>query len=264
MAAGSLTVDLDGSSDELRSPPRPIPPRRRKFRERISLGHLFMIASALLAFVLVVSLLQDRTVTTTVVVAERDIQPGTVITPSMVSEVELPADSDLLGAVATLDTIAAGDVSAGQRIRAGDPITVTAIAPASSTSALRAMSIPIDRVDAVGGDLGPGDRVDVISVDTGTATYVAVDLEVLDTQAADANRGALGSATSTTYYVTVSVDAQTGLAIALALEEGRVSVLRSTGADAVDSDRRELRGANARPVATDAADDDEDGEATGG
>ena len=58
-------------------------------------------------------MLQDRTLTTQVVVADADILPGAEITPDLVSEVEIPADSDLVGAVATLSMICAGDVSAG-------------------------------------------------------------------------------------------------------------------------------------------------------
>lgn len=248
--ASSLTVDREQSAEEVRAPSRPVAPRRRKLRERISLGHLFMIAAALLAFVLVVSLLQDRTLTTRVLVADTDILPGTVITPDLVTEIEIPADSELVGKVATLDTISSGTVSAGQRLAAGDPLTLTAVAPASSPSALRAMSLPIERIDAVGGDLSPGDRIDVITVDDGVARYVAVSLEVLATQAPDARGGALGSSSLTTYFVTVSVDDQTALGIALAMETGKVSIVRSTGAEPIGPDRRELGAiTEARPAA---------------
>lgn len=240
--ASSLTVDLDGSTEGVRPASRPVTPRRRKLRERIALGHLFMIAAALLAFVLVVSVLQDRTVTTRVLVADSDILPGTLITPDLVSEIEIPADSELAGKMATLDAISSGSISAGQRLAAGDPLTITAIAPASSPSALRAMSLPIERIDAVGGDLSAGDRIDVIAVDDGVARYVAVNLEVLATQSADARAGALGASALTTYFVTVSVDDQTALAVALAMETGKVSIVRSTGAQPISPERRELTG----------------------
>ena len=102
------------------------------------------------------------------------------------------------------------------------------------------MSLPIDRVDAVGGDLTAGDRVDVISVAGGEATYIAVDLEVIDTQTPDGRSGALTTNALSTYYVTVSIDDQTALAVALALETGEVTVLRSTGAEPVPADERVL------------------------
>ncbi|MDH3679408.1 MAG: RcpC/CpaB family pilus assembly protein [Acidimicrobiia bacterium] len=241
----------------MRPASRPVPPRRRKLRERISLGHLFMIAAGLLAFVLVVSVLQDRTRTTRVLVADTDILPGTVITPDLVSEIEVPADSELVGKVATLDTISSGSISAGQRLAAGDPLTITAVAPASSPSTLRAMSLPIERIDAVGGDLSAGDRIDVISVDDDMARYVAVNLEVLATQTPDARSGALGSSSLSTYFVTVSVDDQTALDVALAMETGRVSIVRSTGAEPISPERRQLAGVEREPVAAGGADQDD-------
>ncbi len=220
-------------------------PRRRRVRDRLSLGHLFMIGAALLAFILVVSLLQDRGATARVLVADAEILPGVAITPGLVREVEIPAEADVVDSLATLDDLRSTPARAAYRIAAGDPITVTALTPAATPSALRAMSLPIDRVRAVGGDLGPGDRVDVISVEGGVARYIALDLEVLATQS-DTGRGAgiTGSALST-YFVTVSVDDQTALGLALAMERGDVTVLRSTGAEPVAATDRLLSGPDA-------------------
>jgi Flp pilus assembly protein CpaB len=103
------------------------------------------------------------------------------------------------------------------------------------------MSLPIDRVDAVGGDLAAGDRVDIISVSGGSASYIAVDLEVIATQNSDGRTGALSSSALSTYYVTVSIDDQAALAVALAMDVGEVAVLRSTGAEPVPIDERQLR-----------------------
>jgi Flp pilus assembly protein CpaB len=236
--ASSLTVEQETSSESTRSRPRPVAPRRRKVRERISLGHLFMIAAALLAFVLVVSVLQDRTKVVKVIVAKSAISPGATITVDQVREVDVPADSDLVPSMATLADVAGGKVTAAQRIEKGDPITTTALARQSVSTGLRAMSLPIERSMAVGGDLAAGDRVDVISVDGGNASYVAIDLEVLGTQGSQASSGALSSASLTDYYVTVSVGDQAALALAQALEIGKVSILRSTGATPVPPDQR--------------------------
>ncbi len=233
----SLTAEQETSSDSSRPRPRPVAPRRRKARERISLGHLFMIAAALLAFVLVVSVLQDRSKTTQVLVARTDILPGAAITPDLVRQVPMPAGSDLATAMAGLGDLAGGGAIAGQRIEAGDPVTLTAIAPRTDNDGLRAMSIPIERARAVGGELAPGDRVDVISVTGSSATYVAVDLEVLKTQNQQGT-GALGSSALTDYYVTVAVDGERALSIALAQQTGEVSILRSTGAEPVPLDQR--------------------------
>ncbi len=236
----SLTAEQEISPDPSQLRPRPVAPRRRKLRERISLGHLFMIAAGLLAFVLVVSLLQDRTRTVKVLAARNDIFPGATVTAEQVKEISIPANSPLAGSMATMASLAGG-ATAAQRVKAGDPITLTALSPQTNTSGLRAMSIPIDRSRAVGGDLAPGDRVDIVSVNGTEATYVATDLEVLRTQAASGG-GALSSSSINDYYVTVSVPDQTALAVALALQTGKVSILRSTGATPVPSGQRALVG----------------------
>ena len=238
--ASFVEVDEETSARGPRPDRRPIAPRKRKVRDRVSLGHLFMIAAALAAFVLVVSVLQDRSLTAQILVAEVEILPGTAITPDMVSVVDIPADSDLVDRVATMADLAANEVSAGHRLAEGDPITLTALAPASTPSGLRAMSLPIDRVDAVGGDLAAGDRVDIISVSAGTAAYIAVDLEVIATQSSDGRTGALSASALSTYYVTVSIDDQAALAVALAMDVGEVAVLRSTGAEPVPANERQL------------------------
>ncbi len=242
----STTSAADRPLDAPRVDPAPIAPRRRRLRERLSLGHLFMVAAGLLAFVLVVTLLQDRNLTTEILVADREIQPGTPLTPDLVSVTEVPADTDLVESLATLNDLRTADgVRAAHRIGAGDPITRTALAPGSTPSVLRAMSLPIDQVNAVGGDLTAGDRVDVISVSGGVATYIAVDLEVLATQSTEARTGALSASALSTYFVTVSVDDQTALELALAMEQGAVTVLRSTGAEPVAANERQLVGPNA-------------------
>lgn len=241
----SLTAEQETSSDPTQLRPRPVAPRRRRLRERISLGHLFMIAAGLLAFVLVVSLLQDRTRTVKVLAARNDIFPGAAVSADQVKEISIPAGSPLAPSMATMASLGGG-ATAAQRIKAGDPITLTALSPQTNTSGRRAMSIPIDRSRAVGGDLAPGDRVDVIAVNGTEATYVAVDLEVLRTQAASGG-GALSSSSINDYYVTVSVDDKEALGIALALQTGKVSILRSTGATPVPSGQRALVG---QPAAT--------------
>lgn len=228
---------METSAERARWQQRPVAPRRRKLRERVSLGHLFMIGAALLAFVLVVSVLQDRTRTVKVLAARSEINPGATITPDQVTEIELPANSKLVSSMATRSSLGAG-ATAAQHLQAGDPISLTALAPRTNGDGLRAMSIPIDRSRAVGGDLIAGDRVDVISVSGNQAIYVAVDLEVLRTQTSQSNAGALSSSALTDYYVTVAVNDQTALAVALAQQTGKVSILRATGATPVPAQRQ--------------------------
>ncbi len=117
--ADNATVGA-GPTDDWTPPARPAPPKKRGISERLSLGHVVMIAAGLLAFVLVMAVLSDRSATVTVATAEREILPGTTVTADMIAVIEIPADSELVGSVATLESIRVGEVTAGQRIAAGE------------------------------------------------------------------------------------------------------------------------------------------------
>ncbi len=243
MTVADTATNTAVPADEWAPPlPRPAPPKRRGLGERLSLGHVVMITAGLLAFVLVMAVLSDRSATVPVATASREILPGTTVTADMVTEIELAAGSPLVGSVVSLDQIRVGAVTAGQRIGAGEPVTVSALAPVSAPSGLRAMSVPVGEEFAVGGDLGAGDRIDVISVTGGTATYIATDLEVLSTRPTSSRTGALSASSLSSYFVVVAVNDQTALRLALAIDTSSMSVLRSTGAVQVDETRRSLGG----------------------
>jgi hypothetical protein len=70
-----------------------------------------------------------------------------------------------------------------------------------------------------------GDRVDVITVVDGVASFVATDLAVIAHAEAEAGSLATGA-----YHVTVAVDEEEALALAEAIAAGSLEVLRSTGA----------------------------------
>jgi hypothetical protein len=91
----------------------------------------------------------------------------------------------------------------------------------------------------VGGELAVGDRVDVIGVDDDGPRYIATEVEVLDVPGSRA--GTFGATDG--FAVTLAVDDQQALALAGALAEGDLHVLRSTGAPEVTVER--LGGADA-------------------
>lgn len=74
----------------------------------------------------------------------------------------------------------------------------------------------------------------MISASSGSAAYVATDLEVLAVAPSGAG-GVLGGATASSYYVTVAVDRATALRLAAAMGasgvggSGGIEVVRSTG-----------------------------------
>ena len=88
------------------------------------------------------------------------------------------------------------------------------------------MSIPIERARAVNGRLVPGDRVDVVVADGGTATIVVAAAEVLDVEADDGSIGSRRGDVS----VTLAVDARESQLLTAALASGDFVLTRVTGA----------------------------------
>lgn len=106
----------------------------------------------------------------TVVVAARDIPAGTVISPGMVRLAPVDAEDALTGVLASLEA-AVGQVAripiyAGEQIVAAkltaEPIRegLAYVVPAG----MRAMAVEVNKVVAAGGNVRPGDRVDVFAV----------------------------------------------------------------------------------------------------
>jgi len=190
-----------------------------------------MVLSGLLAFVLVAAGLGDRGEVVKVAVARSDIPAGTVVTPELVSSSELPADSPLAKSIATLDGLRGTRWTTTQPIPAGNPIRRSELVEGEQSNTLRSMSIPVPRDHAVGGALAVGDRVDVIDVVEGRAAFVVTGAQVTKVATPSSAGGIAGD--SRQFFVVVQVDAQQALAITEALSDGKVDVVRSTGAPPV-------------------------------
>lgn len=205
-------------------------PASRRVRGRVSLGHVVMLVAALLAGLLNYSLLRSRDTTIDVVVAAEPLLAGQLIDTSTFRTTGVRVDDALRSTLLEPDAldgldgwIAVTAVAPGELVRASD------LRAPSAPGAQRAMSVPVDPAHAVGGALAAGDRVDVIQVDAGAASYVLTDAPVLATSggpSGGAGLGALGS-----FTVTVAVDDQTALALAAAMGGDGLEVVRSTGAD---------------------------------
>jgi Flp pilus assembly protein CpaB len=164
--------------------------------------------------------------TVLIAVAGHDIQPGQQVTSADLRRVAVPADSPLLNALAGADTVGLPGLIAAHRITAGAPIAKGDLLGAAGGIGRRSMSVPVPIERANGGDLSPGDRIDVIDTSGGQPSYVANDLEVLTV--VDSNTGGLTDRAA--FSVSVSVDADQALAVAGALAGGKVDLVRSTGA----------------------------------
>ncbi|MDX1619394.1 MAG: Flp pilus assembly protein CpaB [Nitriliruptorales bacterium] len=219
----------DISSAPPATPPAPRP--RRRWATRISSGHVITLVAALLAAIANFAVLRGDGAEIGVLVASRDIAVGTAITDAHVRVSPVASGSEVVGRLLTGDDLARleGRVAA-VAIPAGSPLRSSDVAdPAAAESGQRRMSIPLDRERAVGGDIQPEDRVDVIQVVDGQATYLVSGARVL--AVSDESATAIGSMGG--FHVTIAVDADTALCLASAIDSGSLTVVLSTGQDPV-------------------------------
>lgn len=117
--------------------------------------------------------IQEKTgmATAKVVIAARDLEVGSPLNPSSLSLAEWPRTSVPRGALEDLDAIA-GRIAV-TRLRAGQPVLASDLAPPGSgpglvaaiTPGKRAMAIRVDEVIGVGGFILPNTFVDVIAIE---------------------------------------------------------------------------------------------------
>lgn len=203
----------------------PLATPKRGLMSRLSTGHVIMILAGLLAALLNFSLLQQRDETFSVVVASGPLLPGQTVQLADFDFVEIRATDEVLGTLIMADEISAieGQVSV-RSVPAGNLVLVSDFRTAAAPLEQRAMSIPIDEERAVAGELTSNDLIDIIVVDDGVASYIAIGIEIL---ALPADQEGIGSAD---FSVTVAIDAETALKVASALDYGELHLVRSTGA----------------------------------
>lgn len=211
---------------------RPLSAPRRGIFSRLSTGHVIMILAGAVAVVANLAVLSARDDVFSIATAATEIRQGKLITASDFETVDVNVDDETLrDLVLEADVAALEGKIAARTIPAGALVHPDDFRSASAPLELRAMSIPVNRQDAVGGDLAVGDLVDVIAVSDGVSEYITTAAEVLAVPEA----ATAGIAGGTTFYVTVAVDADTALRLALALDSAAVSIVRSTGASEPES-----------------------------
>ncbi|HUP70371.1 MAG TPA: hypothetical protein VM142_11215 [Acidimicrobiales bacterium] len=193
------------------------------------MAHGLMVLSGLLAFVLMATVMGDRSERIQVAVAQADIAAGAILRSTLVKPSELAADSPLASSLVSLAMVRSGKWTATRAIAAGDPIRRSDLARSQNRPGLRSMSISVARENAVGGALGVGDKVDVIDVVDGRAVFVVTDVEVTKV-ATPMSSGGITRGAGREFFVVVQVDPSQALALAEALADGKLDVVRSTGA----------------------------------
>lgn len=194
--------------------------RRARPTPRIAVA----VVLGLVAFVVFLVATADRGHKTVVAVAAQPIAIGAVITEAMVTPVEVDSDSSLAESLVPIAEIASGVVVANRTILAGEPVSRTAIGRGSGAPTQRVMSIPVSVENAAGGDIAVGDQVDVIDTVDGVSRYVLVGADVVGRAGTSDRLGASGA-----FWVSVTVDEAEAIAVADALSDGKVLVVRSTG-----------------------------------
>ena len=206
--------------------------RRRNPLTRVSAAHLLMLLAAALAFATNLVVLRNHDETRAVVVAAVNLPAGRPLESTHLRAVEVDVDDALY---ATLIPWAQAADLVGQvtshPISEGVLIGTTDFRDPSGPAGLRSMSIPIDAEHAVGGELAEGDRIDLILVSDEGPRYVVAAAEVLAVSAV----GELGALASGDFFIVVAVDAEQALLVAEAIRDGRIEVVRSTGAIAIES-----------------------------
>lgn len=209
---------------------RPLRKRRPALSERITLNLVVGVVAALLAFVLAAALLADRRESTSVAVAGQQIAAGTPLTPDLVASVEMPTNVEFSEQLVPFDQVASGGMVAARTLQAGEPIALSAVGEAQSSTPRRVMSIPLESWQAANGDIAVGDQVDVIvTARDEPPQYVITGAAVVGRASGSDGGGLVNGSGRSDLILTVEVDADEALDLAAAIDAGTITVVRSTG-----------------------------------
>jgi Flp pilus assembly protein CpaB len=231
----------------------PAPPRR-PLRSRVSTGHLVMIVAGLVAVVTNYALLRADD-GAAVALARGELPAGEPVSVDAFRLVTVDLDDGVLATLVRPDDLASLEGAVPRvTIPAGALVRHADLRTGSSLDGRRAMSFPVEPAHAAGGVLDVGDRVDVIGIRDGVARYLVAGAEVLNVPSAGAGAGLGGLQT---FSVTIAVDDAEALQVALAVREGAVAVVRSTGAPPASAGPLGEGGAPAAPEEGAAPGDDD-------
>lgn len=193
------------------------------------MAHGLMVVAGLLTFVLVGSVLRDRSATVEVWVGGEHLTAGSLITPTQLVAIELRADDPMLPALVTVGTLAV-DSRLVDDLRAGEPLLRSDVAVDGETLSGRTFTLAVDSLVLDGLGLRVGDHLDVIGSDGADSFgYVVADV-VITRLPGTAQSTAFASASSRTSWVTIEVDEVEALRLSEAQVHGDLQLVRSTGA----------------------------------
>lgn len=188
-----------------------------------------MVFAGLATFVLVASVLQDRSEVEAIWVLRSDVAAGAPLDVADLDAMQVSADEPIAASLLRVaDGVPEGRVRSG--VVAGEPLLASDLVPIEQAVEGRTFTIPVDAIVLDGLGLIRGDRLDVIGSDAdGTMGYVVTDVEVIRLPA-ETSSSAFAAANSRSVWVTVAIDDRQALALSEALDRGEVELVRSTGA----------------------------------
>lgn len=161
-----------------------------------------------------------------VLIAARDLPSNRPLTAGdfLRAEVALPPDLESRYALGSRDLVG---VALSRPVARGEMIALSSVVTGGDAGAGRAMTIPITAEHAVGGDLQPGERVDVFATfDSGDVrartVQVASSVEIIDPVEA----GGLVTGEASVIGVTVAVTPQQAAALTFAIRSAELDVVR--------------------------------------
>lgn len=209
----------------------------------------------------------------TVVVAAQRLGFGEKLDAGKLKEVNWPADARPEGAYAKIaDVIGDGERKAIKTIEQGEPVLAVKLTGENGRAGLagiiadgmRAVTIPVDMVNGVGGFVMPGDRVDIVLTrkDRDDGEQVAkIIMEYVKVLSIDQQADTRSDAPQVAKTVTLETDTAGAQKLALATSLGRLSLLLRSAGDAESVRSGELSADDldgrkkTQPVAASANDD---------
>ena len=177
-----------------------------------------------------------------VVVATSEIKFGQVIDESMIKVVDWPQDAFPEGAfTAASEVISDGNRRVLTTIFPGEPIITAKITGEDGRAGLagiiadgmRAVTVPVDAVNGVGGFIQPGDYVDILITknnDEGSGSSSEILMEYVKVLSVDQNAGSRNETAQLANSVTIETNAKGAQKVAWGLNVGTLSLtLRGAG-----------------------------------
>jgi Flp pilus assembly protein CpaB len=193
----------------------------------ISSSWIIMVLSFLIAVVVYLFVTNTETEKVAVAVATKDLSAGAQLEAGDMRQIEVTLDSPQLNRlVMWADRNQYVGYTVAGPIAEGDMITKAQARRQTTANGLDAMSVPIAKTRAVGGELAIGDRVDIIDNSVSPSAYAAQNVEIIAVKEG-ASGGALAAAEG--FHLLVAVSPDQAISLAKAIENAKMDVVRTTG-----------------------------------